>query len=284
MKKTQQYSHAYLIQRPDHLPTDFPVNADFAKLICGLFLPSRRRGKFGVASCPARILLLFPDSVAVVAHPSTGSPRADIQIDDIVVIEQRRLLLDASISIRASDVVQEWPYDVHEEGFVGEFLSHLRHLFLTNQPAERTLGRSVFGEPLDHKFGCGESDHVDRSEALTARFFSAPSTMIRKRWLVRTNVLVPGEYLALTSRRILWLSDQIDDNYEPRGIMSRFAPLRQVAEINVGNQNGTCEIVLTLFCGIHWRLPIQADFYGEAKSFAKQAYRLLEWRDAKKPA
>ncbi len=284
MKKTQQYSHAYLIQRPDHLPTDFPVKADFAKLICGLFLPSRRRGKFGVASCPARILLLFPDSVAVVAHPSTGSPRADIQIDDIVVMEQRRLLLDASISIRASDAVQEWPYDVHEEGSVGEFLSHLRHLFLTNQPAERTLGRSVFGEPLDHKFGCGESDHVDRSEALTARFFSAPSTMIRKRWLVRTNVLVPGEYLALTSRRILWLSDQIDGVYQPSGMIAKYAPLRYISEIRLSRRGDTCEINLDFWGSIRWSVPIQPDFFDEAKSFTKQARELLLSREAPKMA
>ena len=284
MKKTQQYSHAYLIQRPDHLPTDFPVKADFAKLICGLFLPSRRRGKFGVAFCPARILLLFPDSVAVVAHPSTGSPRADIQIDDIVVIEQRRLLLDASISIRASDVVQEWPYDVHEEGSVAEFLSHLRHLFLTNQPAERTLGRSVFGEPLDHKFGCGESDHVDRSEALTARFFSAPSTMIRKRWLVRTNVLVPGEYLALTSRRILWLSDQIDGVYQPSGMIAKYAPLRYISEIRFSRRGDTCEINLDFWGSIRWSVPIQPDFCDEAKSFTKQAREVLLSREAQKMA
>ncbi len=188
MKKTVQYTHAYLIHRPDRLPTDFPVEADFAKLVCGLFLPPRRHRRFAVASYPARILLLFPDMVTVVPHPSTGVPPVEVRLSEIVVIEQRRLFPDASITIRAFEAIQEWPYDVHEEGFVGEFLFHLRHLFLANQPAERTLGRGVFGEPLDHKFGCGESDNVDRSEALAARFFSAPSTMIRKRWLFRTNV------------------------------------------------------------------------------------------------
>ncbi len=282
MKKTVQYSHAYLIQRPDHLPTDFPVKADFAKLICGLFLPSRRHGRFAVASCPARILLLFPDSVAAVPHPSTGSPRVDIRIDEIVVIEQRRLFPDASISIQASDGVQECPYDVHEEGSVGEFLSHLRHLFLTNQPAERTLGRSVFGEPLDHKFGCGESDNVDRSEALDARFFSAPTTMIRKRWLSRATVLIPGEYLALTSRRILWLSDQIDGVYQPSGMIAKYAPLRHISEIRFGRRGDTCEINLEFWGNIRWSVPIQPDFYDEAESFTKQARELLRPRGAKK--
>ncbi len=284
MKKTVQYTHAYLIHRPDHLPSDFPVKADFAKLICGLFFPPRRRGRFAGASSPARVLLLLPDMMAVVSHPSTGLPRVDVRIDEIVVIEQRRLFLDASITIRSSGAIQEWQYDVREEGLVGEFLLQLRHLLLTNQPAERKFGRCIFGEPLDHKFGCGESDHVDRSEVLTARFFSAPSTMIRKRWLFPTNVPVAGEYLALTSRRILWLSDQIDGVYQASGMMSKYAPLRHISDIRFGGQGNTREINLEFFANIRWSVPIQPDFCNEAESFTKQTQRLLLWDGAQKMA
>ncbi len=283
MKKTAQYAHAYLIDRPGHLPTDFRVKVDFAKLVCGLFLPPRRHGRFAVASCHARILLLFPDMLAVVSHPFTGSSRVDIRIEEIVVIEQRRLFPDASITIRASDAVQEWPYDMHEEGFVGEFLSHLRHLLLTNQPAERPLVRGIFGEPLDHKFGCGESDNLGRSEALAARFFSAPTTTIRKGWFFRTKVLlIPGEYLALSSRRILWLSDQIDGVYRPSGMIAKYAPARHISEIRFSRQGDTCEINLDFFANIRWSVPIQPDFCDDAESFTKQTRELLLSRGAKK--
>jgi len=282
MKKTAQYAYAYLIRRSDQLPTDFPVKTDFAKLICGLFLP-RRHGSAG-ASCHARILLLFPDMVTVVPHPATGSPPVEIQLNEIVVIEQRRLFPDASITIRAGKAIQKWPYDMHEEGLVGEFLFRLRQLFLTKQAKERTVGRGIFGEPLDHKFGCGESDHVDRSEALTARFFSAPSTMVRKRWLFRTKVPVPGEYLALTSRRILWLSDQIDGVYQASGMMVKYAPLRHISEIRFHRQENACEIKLEFFADIPWCVPIQSDFCDDAESFTKQTQRLLLWHEAQKMA
>lgn len=284
MKKTAQYEHAYLINRPDQLPSDFPVEADFERLICGLFLPPRHPGRLNKSPHCARIVLLFHDRVGVVPHPATEASRMEVRLDEIFAIEHRRVFPDAMITVRTPNDAHEWSYDLHAEGFVGEFLFQLRQILLSDEATEGRTTRASFGEPLDHKFGCGEADNLDRSEPLIARFFSAPTTLVRKKWFLKAKTTIPGEYLALTARRALWLSDQIDDNYEPRGIMSRFAPLRQVADINVRNQNGTCEIVLTLFCGIHWRLPIQADFYGEAKSFAQQAYRLLEWRDAKKPA
>jgi len=284
MKKTAQYAHAYLIYRHDHLPTDFPVEADFAGLVCGLFLPPKRQGKFAVASCPARILLLFPHIVTVVPHPSSGPPRLNVRLSDIAVIEQRHLFPDASITIRAADAIQQWPYDLHEEGLVAEFLFQLRQLFLTNQPKERPVGRGVFGEPLDHKFGCGESDNLDRGEALNTRFFSAPSTMVKKKWLFRTNVSIPGEYLALTSRRILWLSDQIDGVYQQSGIMSRCAPLRRISDIRFSRQENTCEISLEFFENIRWSVPIQPDFCDEAESFTRQTRGLLLWHEVQKMA
>lgn len=284
MKKTAQYEHAYLINTRDHVPTDFPVEADFERLICGLFLPPRHPGRLNKSAHSARIVLLFDDKVAVVPHPATESSPAEVRLDQILAVEHRRVFPDATITVRTPDNAQEWSYDLHAEGLVGEFLFQLRQILLTDEQTEGRTSRATFGEPLDHKFGCGESDNLDRSEPLIARFFSAPTTLIRKKWLLKTKTTVPGEYLALTSRRALWLSDQIDDSYEPRGIMSRFAPLRQVADIDVRSQDGTCEIVLTLFGGIHWRLPIQADFHGEAESFAKQGYRLLERRGTKKRA
>lgn len=284
MKKTAQYTHAYLIYRHDHLPTDFPVEADFAKLVCGLFLPPRRQGRFAVAACPARILLLFPDMVAIIPYPATGSPRLNLRLNEIVVIEQRQLFPDASITMRASKAIHEWPYGVHEGGLVGEFLFQLRQLFLANEPKERTAGRGIFGEPLDHKFGCGESDYVDRSEALTARFFSAPSTLVQKRWLFPTKVAVPGEYLALTSRRILWLSDQIEGVYQPAGMMAKYVPLRHISDIRFRRQENACEIRLEFSANIRWRVPIQTDFCDEAESFTKQTQRLLLWQEAEKMA
>lgn len=284
MKKTAQYDHAYLIHRPDHLPADFPVEADFERLQCGLFLPARHASRLNESAHSARIVLLFLDRVAVMPHPVTGLSPAEVRLDEILAIEHRRLFPDAAITVRTADGAQHWPYDLHSEGFVGEFLFQLRQILLTEEKATGRGGRASFGEPLDHKFGCGESDNLDRAEPLIARFFSAPTTLMQKKWFLKTKTTIPGEYLALTSRRALWLSDQIDDNYEPRGIMSRFAPLRQVSDIEVRRQDGACEIVLTLVGGMDWRLPIQADFYEEAESFAKQAYRILEWREAKKRA
>lgn len=284
MKKIAQYDHAYLIHRPDHLPIDFPVDTDFDRFLCGLFLPQRDAGRLNKSAYSARIVLLFQDRVAVVAHPATGDPPVDVRLNEILAIEHRRVYPDATITVRTSGDVQKWSYDLHGEGFVGEFLFQLRQILLTDEETTGRASRATFGEPLDHKFGCGESDNLDRSEPLIARFFSAPTTLVEKRWFLKSKTTVAGEYLALTPRRALWLSDQIDDNYEPRGIMSRFAPLRQVADIEVQRQDGACEIVVTLFGGIHWKLPIQSGFCGEAESFAKQAYRFIERRDAKKRA
>lgn len=165
-----------------------------------------------------------------------------------------------------------------------EFMDQLRQALLSDQGTQRGPDRSMFGEPLNHKFGCAEADHVDRGEPLITRFFSAPSTTIRKKWFFKIKLAVPGEYLAVTSRRVIRITDRVDGIYQPTGIMSSYTPLQNFAGIGLHCQEKTCEMNLAFYGGICWRVPIQPDSHDEAKSFVKQARRLLVWHEAEKRA
>ncbi len=284
MKMTVEYDQPYFISRREQLPKDFPVDADFEQLTSALFLPPRRHAKLKGITYPARILLLFPKRVIVVWHPTTKMRPVTVRLDEIVIVEQRRLFPDAMITIQTTHTAEEWAYQVQAEGILGEFLSQLRAFLLKEEPSQPSVGRSIFGEPLDYKFGCGESDILDRGETLVARFFSAASNVTQKRWFFRTSVPIAGEYLAVSSRRVVWLSGRIDGVYEPKGMTSSYVPLRHIDEIRFIPQDKICEIQFDLGGNVRWRVPIQPDFYDEAASFTKQVQRFLSWHRARKGA
>jgi hypothetical protein len=284
MKTTAEYDLPYLIGRREHLPKDFSVDADFGQLISALFLPSRRHPKLKGLTYSARILLLFPSMVVVVRHPATKIRPLILRLEEIVAVELRHVFPEPLITIRTARAAEEWAYRMQAEGIVRDFLSQLRRFLLREELTRHCLGRNVFGEPLDHKFGCGESDNLERDEPLLARFFSAASTAVRKRWFFRTKVPIAGEYLALATRRILWLSDGIDGVYQPKGMMSSYAALHHIGEIRFSRPDNACEIQVEFCANVRWRVPIQPDFYDEAESFTKQAQRVLQRHGARKMA
>ena len=285
MKKAAEYRQAYLIGRQEHLPTDFPLAVDFEQVLSGMFVPARAYGRLRGLRSPACIVLLSQTMLLVIVNPREGGTRKIVPLHEILAIESRQVFPEGRITIRTANSVHEWPYDLHAEGYVTEFMYQLRQAVLSDgEAAQRSPDRSIFGEPLNHRFGCAESDNLDRGEPLMTRFFSAPSTTIRKRWLFKIKLPVPGEYLAVTSRRVIWITDRVDGIYEPTGIMSSYTPLRHFVGIGLHCQEKTCEMNLVFYGGVRWRVPIQPDFHDEAKSFVKQARRLLVWYEAKKRA
>jgi hypothetical protein len=295
MKKTAEYSYAYLIGRKEQLPADFPLAVNFEQVISGILLPARAYGRLRGLRSPACIVLLLPKLLLVSLNPREGGTRRTIPLHEILAVESRRVFPEGRITVRTKNSTHEWPYDVHAEGFVIEFMYQLRHALLSDKGTQRGPGRSIFGEPvcctyvihtqaLNHKFGCAESDHLDRGEPLITRFFSAPSTAIRKRWLFKIRLPVPGQYLAVTPRRVVWITDQVDGIYQPTGILSSYAPLQHLVGIALHCQEKNCEMNLSFDGGLYWRVPIQTDFHDEAKSFVKQARRLLVWQEAEKRA
>jgi hypothetical protein len=284
MKKAAEYRQAYLIGRQEHLPTDFPLAVDFEQVVSGMFVPARAYGRLIGPRSPACIVLLLPTMLLVSVHPREGGTRKIIPLHEILAIESRQVFPEGRITIRTANSVHEWPYDLHAEGYVTEFMYQLRQAVLSDEETQRSPDRSIFGEPLNHRFGCAESDSLDRGEPLIARFFSAPSITIRKRWLFKIKLPVPGEYLAVTSRRVVWITNRVDGIHQATGIMSSYAPLRHFVGIGLHCQEKTCEMNLAFYGGICWRVPIQPDLHDEAKSFVKQARRLLVWHEAEKRA
>jgi hypothetical protein len=284
MKKTAEYTYAYLVGQREHLPTDFPLDVDFEQVVSGMFLPARAYGRLRGLRSPACIVLLLPRLLLVSLNPREGGTQRSIPLHEILAIESRRVFPEGRITVRTANSTHEWPYDLHAEGFVTEFMYQLRQSLLAYEETQRSPGRSIFGEPLNHKFGCAESDNLDRGEPVTARFFSAPATTIRKRWFFRIKLPVPGEYVAMTSRRAVYITDRVDGIYQPTGIMSCYVPLRHIVEIGLHCQEESCEMNLALYGGICWRVPIQLDSYDEAESFVKQARRVLVWHGAEKSA
>jgi hypothetical protein len=71
----------------------------------------------------------------------------------------------------------------------------------------------------------------------------------RKRWS-------PGDLMAATPRRLLWITERRHGRYERYGTVSYWAPLSTIAEIQCARTERTSEIRITFRSGGSWRIPL----------------------------
>lgn len=272
---SRDYAFVYPIRGSGHLPSDFPVAVDFERVVSGIFLPQDQSGWFSKSRHPARILVLLPDVLVVATHPSSGEPEIRFRTGDIVAIESSRILLDGRLTVHTAASSHQWRYNTREVRHVDEFLLQLRQLTMPEQDAFPRVSGAVFGSPLDFKFAAAESSELDPGERVLVKFFSPPRELIDKRWFVETHSWQPGDYVALTSRRILWITDRSDGHRSAFGTISTYAALRHLSEIRLTHREGVCELAVSVEGHQDWCIPIPTELREQARSFVNGAH----WRE-----
>ena len=270
---SRAYAFVYSIRGSEHLPSDFPVAADFERVVSGIFLPQDQSGWFSKSRYPARILVLLPDILVVATHPSSGEPEIRIRTGDIVAIESSRVLLDGRLTVHTAESSHQWRYNTRDGRHVDEFLLQLRQLIMPEQEGFKKISSFVFGSPLDFKFAAAESSELDPGERVLVKFFSPPRQLIDKHWFLETHSWEPGDYVGLTSRRILWITDRSDGHRSVYGTTSAYAALRHLSEISFTHCGGICELAVSLEGHQEWRIPIPAELHEQARSLVNEAHR-----------
>jgi hypothetical protein len=271
---SRAYAFVYPVRGREHLPADFLVDAEFDKVISGVFLPQEQCGRFNKPRYPAHILLLLPHVLIAATHPSAGVAEVRIPTSNILTIESFRILLDGRLTLSTARTSHQWRYNTREGRHLDGFLFQLRRLTMPGEDKPQKGSAFVFGAPLDLKFASAETSELDPGERVLATFFSPPRRLVRKGWLFATHVWQPGDYIALTSRRILWITDRDDGRRAEYGTISRYASIRNLLGLELSSRDDTSELTVQLSASLCWPIPVPADLRTQAVAFVNEVHWL----------
>jgi hypothetical protein len=131
-------------------------------------------------------------------------------------------------------------------------------------------GQFGFGEPLDLKFRNAEYFELDAGERVLFRFFSPATKKIRRHWIFRWESWVPGDLVALTNRRVLWITDRVQERYAAYGTVTRSAPVRALAQLTCRPTAEDCALSVAFSSDASWRIPLPLEVQAEARRFAEE--------------
>jgi hypothetical protein len=272
---SRAYAFVYPIRGPEHLPADFWVQVEFHDLIFGIFLPQERCGWLNRPRYPARILLLLPNVLIAATHPSAGEAEVRIPISEILTIEVMRILLDGRLTVNTATSTHQWRYNTREGRHVDQFLFHLRQLVMPQDTNPRKARSVMCGSPLDLKFAAAETSELDPGEHLLVSFFCASRQSIVKHWFFDTQVSQPGDYVARTSRRLLWITDRNDGHRAAYGTISTHTSWNNLLGMTLAEREGALELTVQLRGGLRWRIPVHVDLRQAAAAFVNE----VRWLD-----
>jgi hypothetical protein len=312
---SRQYIFAYLIRSLEDVPADFPIPAGDSGFRLGLFLPRDEPDWFGRSAYPTRILLLSGRAIVILSHPKTRETVIRIPLQQLLFVEAGHILLIGWLRFVEKGSDHKLPYNTRSARPVEEFLRVLREEYLPgtldmsasgragpaptphpgrgeaslapapHAPRDRERDHAVgvlggpfgFGEPADLKFRNAEYFELDAGERVLFRFFSPATKKIRRHWFFRWESRAPGDLVALTNRRVLWIADRVQERYSAYGTVTRSAPVGALAQLTCRPTAEDCALSVKFSSEASWRIPLPLEMQAEAYRFAEEAARFFQW-------
>ncbi|HTX37912.1 MAG TPA: hypothetical protein VME43_22940 [Bryobacteraceae bacterium] len=262
---SRQYILALELRALDDCPADFAVPPPLAGFEAGLFLPRDDPDWFGRSAYPPRILLLKDGALHILSHPSVGEPAGQCVLRRVSAVESAHMLLKGRLRFSGPGFDYTVRYNTRGFPAVARFLGRLRQEVLGSTGAPEAPPVD-FGGALDLKFANALSRELDAPEAVEVQLFQAPREVRLRSWLLRRRRSMPGDLLALTSRRLLWITDRDKSSRARYGSIARYAPLDAVEGIAAAAGGGGPAVQVTLNHGLSWQIP----FAGEAAEDCRQ--------------
>lgn len=255
-RDSRDYIIAFELNSANPCPPDFELPSSSAGFAAGLFLPRGHRDP-----C---VLLLSDDALHIVSHPGTGEPPRRWAMRQISSVESGHMLLKGWLRFTGSGFDYTIRYNTRGIGPVLRFMRHFREGWLRGAP----LGSfdADAGSGLDMKFGNALALEMDSGETIVAQVFQPPGKVASTRWLVPRSRWIAGDLLALTSRRLLWITDRDRGFYSRYGSIASYAPLDFVEGLEA--DPGSDILQVKLKDAAAWQIPISAARQGVAEEFA----------------
>lgn len=271
---SREYVFTYLIRSRNDLPEDFSIFPEDRGVRIGLFLPRDPPDWFGRSSYPPRIVLLSRDAIIVFGHPKSGEAPARIRLIDLTYYETGHFLLIGWLRMVASQTEINLPYNTRSQRAVDEFLDELERTYLPTirEAAEAEAQTNIFGSPLDIKFMNTLKMVLDIGERVQVRIFNPPCRRWRKSWFFRVRAYDAGDLIALTSRRIVWVTDRRNERYDRYGTITRSAPAYTVTGARCERTEKKVLLTISFRWDAKWVIPLPSERYEEARRFAEHVH------------
>lgn len=122
-----------------------------------------------------------------------------------------------------------------------------------------------FESGLDVKFANALALESDSGEAVLMRVFQPPREVVSRTWLLPRHHWLAGDLLALTSRRLLWITDRERGSYSRYGSIALYAPFDAVLSIGLRSGRGGHILHVGLNDGSAWQVPMASDSPGDCR-------------------
>jgi hypothetical protein len=265
---SRDYIVAFELGSAGDCPPDFELPSTLAGFDAGLFLPRDDPDWFGRSSYPPRILLVKDSALHIASHPSTGEQARQFAMERISSVESGHLLLKGWLRFTGYGFNCTVPYNTRGFPSVFRFMRRFRDKLLggTQPPAAPEADP---GTGLDIKFGNALARELDFGEAILAQAFEPPREVGSKTWLIPHRHWIAGDLLALTARRLLWITDRERGAYSPYGSIASYAPLGAVRSIGLTSGRRGHVLQVDLNGGSTWQVRVARDSRSDCQRVAE---------------
>lgn len=264
---SRDYIVAFELRSTADCPPDFELPASLAGFDAGLFLPRDDPDWFGRSSYPPRILLLKDSALDIASHPSTREPPRRYPIERISSVESGQMLLKGWLRFTGSGFDCTVPYNTRGSPSVLTFMQRFRDRLLPRLQPPATP-EADFGNGLDIKFGNALARELDPGEAILRQLFQPPREVRSRRWLFPLRHSIAGDLLALTGRRLLWITDRERETHSPYGSVASYAPLHALRSVGLSSGPNVHILQVDLNGCPGWQIPIASGFERTAEDLA----------------
>ncbi len=280
---SRRYIVAFELRSKNDCPPDFELPAHLAGFDAGLFLPRDDPDWFGRSSYPPRILLLKGGALDIVSHPSAGEPPCHWALERIASVESGHMLLKGWLRFSAAGFDFTVRYNTRGFRSVFRFMRRFREKLLRGGQPPGTSQVHI-GAGLDIKFTNALEQEIDSGEIVLMQAFQAPGKTRCKGWLLPRRRWNAGDLLALTERRLLWITDRQRGSYSPYGSIARYAPCAAVVGVGLTSDRNGDVLQINLNDGSAWQIPIASESHLDCQQLAEDfAAALKIQKDAIKP-
>ncbi len=258
---------AHLLRRRSDLPPGvyLPANEQFT---AGLYLP-RPENDRGDAPGSAHLFLVFANHLLIAGYPAEHAIANCIALNQLAYVESGRLLTECWIRIVTRKAEYRLPYSSCDQHAVDDFLRRFRADIMPAASHVGFLGGISCGPPLEAKFAAAETDEIDADEHLLLRFFNPHVRELRRRyWFLTQERWRPADWLGVTRRRIIWLTDRYEGERQVGGIIVRYAAIAHVSDAAVLNTPGFSQLQISFGSTPAWRVPVAGQNIQQAECFA----------------
>jgi hypothetical protein len=267
---SRQYRFGFVANSWEELPADFGVCETRRGFVSALFLPRHDAGWFGRSLYPPRTIFLYDDALEIRAHPASGEEPAQIPLRELQFLELGRILLSGWLRFGSERCDRNLQYNTCSSPSVRRFLAPLRCAFLPRVSVQPHRQAS-FGQPLDLKFTNARLHELMPGEKALVQLFQPSQRRLRRLGPFKRESWSSADLLAITDRRVLWITERHRGRREPYGTIARFAPLKAVSGYACIPSQTCVGLAVTLKSGLVWRVPVPGELEDEARAFVQAA-------------